>query len=146
MSVIIDLAKAVADAIEAATLPMTVTVTREFTPKTKRDQAVAADAEAIVIPRSRSFEPLDRGRRQIVFGIDVGIRKRGVTAENIEELDDLMNLVEAITNLFEQKRLAGMDTRCIATTADPIFDPAMITDYHVFMAPITFSFLVWEDV
>lgn len=145
VSVIIDIAEKVAAALEAATLPQSVTVTRAYSPKTKRDQA--ADAEAIVIPRSRSSEASDRHRKQIIYGVDVGVRKRGVKPEEVEEIDDLMDLVQAITNLFEQKRLEGYPAaRCTAVTSDPIFDPVLLADQTVFMAPVSLQFLVWEDV
>lgn len=146
MSVIIDIAEKVAAALEAATLPQPVTVTRAYSPKTKRDQAVA-DAEAIVIPRSRSSETSDRHRKQVIYGIDVGVRKRGVKPEEVEEIDDLMDLTQAITNLFEQKRLEGYTAaRCTAVTSDPIFDPVLLAEQTVFMAPVSLQFLVWEDV
>lgn len=140
---LIDVADAVAAAINGASLGAAVAAARAYQPTWQLDDLGDGAYRADVVPRGRSGTQEDRGRNAYDYAVDVVLhRKADPTPAN---LDAAMLVAQNIDALFRSKRLAGYDAaRCVAVVNDPAFSPEILEEDRRFVSVLTLTFRVWR--
>lgn len=136
------LADAVVAAINAATLSLSVTATREHVPKF--DIQDASSVQIKVVPASDSREMGSAACDNATIAIDIGVMKRlQETTENEKaEIDGLMELVEELRGVVNRQSLvAGVESRCTETSQDAIYDVKNLDESRIFLTSLTATFL-----
>jgi len=136
-SVILDMADAVVTAINAATLPETVEAVRSYRPINELPDLETL--KVFVSPRSMELTSDTRGTPQKQIVIDVGVQKK-FDAES--EIADLVELVEAIADLFHGQvtTITGGRGMCVSANPDPIYDAGSIEQRRLFASVVTLTF------
>lgn len=104
MSVIVEIADAVAAAINDGTYTEPVTAERAYRPSFDLEQL--GELKVTVVPRSVTTANLARQQSQVDCTVDVGLQQR-VDAGDDARLDALLDLAEQIGDRLRHKRLAG---------------------------------------
>ncbi len=92
-----------------------------------------------VVPKALKFTGETRrdGGREVK--IDIGVQRKC----SAETWNDLLQIVEDITGLFERKRLTGYSPAvCVGIENDPVYDPEHLRQYRQFTSVITLTFKV----
>jgi hypothetical protein len=136
-AVILDMADAVVNAINAATLPETVEAVRSYRPINELPDL--ATLKVFVSPRSMELTSDTRGTPQRQIVIDVGVQKK---FDDESEIADLVELVEAIAILFHGNvtTITGGRGMCVSANPDPIYDTASIEQRRLFASVVTLTF------
>lgn len=141
-SVIIQIADAVVDAINAATLDYTVTAARAYVPVA--DVKDLTTLRVTVVPRDLAAAADTRHTDLFTYNVDVAVQK--VLPADVSAIDPYMRLVEQIADVFRGKALAGYtDATCTAIANAPIYDPGHMDEKRVFTSVITLTFVVRRD-
>lgn len=141
-----EIADAVADAIRGLNVPE-ATVTRLARPYVTREQIEAA-AQIQVIPSGLLSQAADRSRRRRQYSVDVGLH-RAVNPENNAAVDEMLGWLMQIADLFELKRLAGIDgvtwfqTETVSG-AEAGYAPEHLDAQQAFTGVLRFTFLSIE--
>lgn len=137
-AVVVEIAAAVAAAIEAATLSQPVTVERAYVPVHERTDL--ADLTISVVPVSITTTLLDRTPRHMHdYAIDVGIQQ--AAANELTTIDPLMLVAEEIMDLFRGLPLAGYTAaKCTDAQNQPIFVPEHLDEMTVFTSVVRLVF------
>jgi len=141
-ALIVQIADAMVDALNDASLSQSFTATRKNRPRFAL--ADLADLTVTVAPRRMTTEL--SARDLTVTGdylVDVGILKRfddtGQAPDN-DDTDPYLYLVEEIRNtLFGQRLAAGLGVVIGATTGDDLFDVEDLDTQQLFTAALTFT-------
>ena len=104
MSVIVEIADAVAVAINDGTYAEPVTAQRAYRPSFDLEEL--GELKVTVVPRSVTTANLARQQSQVDCTVDVGLQQR-VDAGDDARLDALLDLAEEIGDHLRHKRLAG---------------------------------------
>jgi hypothetical protein len=104
MSVIVEIADAVAAAINDGTYAEPVTAERAYRPSFDLEEL--GELKVTVVPRSVNTANLARQQSQVDCTVDVGLQQR-VDAGDDARLDALLDLAEEIGDQLRHKRLAG---------------------------------------
>ena len=104
MSVIVEIADAVAAAINNETYAEPVTAQRAYRPSFDLEEL--GELKVTVVPRSVNTANLARQQSQVDCTVDVGLQQR-VDAGDDVRLDALLDLAEEIGDQLRHKRLAG---------------------------------------
>lgn len=146
MSDIVDIAEAVKDALNAATLSMAFTAERLYVPV--YEIRSLSGLKVSVIAASSEDERLSRAASLATHRIDVGVQNRiGTGAMTESEIraacDPLMDLAEEIADLFDGEPLAGYtQAKCTETSMRVLYLPQMIDTHRVFTSVVTLTFQV----
>ena len=104
MSVIVEIADAVAAAINDGTYSEAVNAERAYRPSFDLEEL--GELQVTVVPRSVNTANLARQQSQVDCTVDVGLQQR-VDAGDDARLDALLDLAEEIGDHLRHKRLAG---------------------------------------
>ena len=140
MSMCITIADAVTAALNAGGFLQPFTAARLYRPLFElKDMGTL---HVTVVPRGLTIEPLDRGRDQHDYQVDVAVQKR-LASENAAEVDSLMDLVEQIGDRFRHKVLeTDPPAVCVKVENVPIYAPEHLEQLRQFTSVLTLTFRV----
>lgn len=140
MATIIDIADAVAAAINAGTFSQSVTAEREYLPT--HELAKSQGLTVTVVPRGITSQTTGRKVLQQDYEIDVAVRKKLQTKEQ-EELDDLMELSEEVIRHLQLTRLASYGVAIwIGTEVRAPYSPEHLHEFRQFTSLATLTYRV----
>jgi hypothetical protein len=145
MSVVVDIAEAVKDSLNAATLSQAFTAERAYVPVRELDQ-MGSTLFVTVVPRDLSMVTLSRRDDDFDYVVDVAIQKRLTRGETTREqvnaeCDALMTLVEEIADLFRSVMvLASIPARFMGLSNPPIYSPDHLDGDRVFTSVLRLRF------
>ncbi len=144
-STTIQIADAVAAALNAASLSQPFTAVRHYLPEF--DLKEMDTLHVSVVPAELDEETADRTRDRAEYKIHVAIQKRVAKQDppglDTAAIDALMQLVEEIDDLLRHKRLAGYEQAHWAKTENkPIYDPKHLKEHGQFTSLLVFTFRV----
>ncbi|HET6442441.1 MAG TPA: hypothetical protein VFH53_08695 [Phycisphaerae bacterium] len=145
MTIIADVADAVAGELATGTFSKAVAVERHWRPRVKLDEAGPDDPVIVmVVPKSWGAEVLDRRGTAKTIEIDVAVvRKLGDPAGDDAAVDALMDLVEEIAEFFEMRRLTGCPKAAWKRSErDPIYHVPHMDELRQFTGVVTLTYLV----
>jgi len=141
MAVILDIADAVVDQLNATPFSQPLTAERHYQPRFELSEMT--ELKVSVVPRSLASKSLDRNRDSFDYLIDVAVQKK--TDMTQAALDALMALVEEITNHFRMQKLAGYPAaRCTEVKNEPVYALEHLDELRQFTSVITLTFRVWR--
>jgi hypothetical protein len=142
-AVVIEIADAVAAALNAASLSMPFTAERLYVVKVGKQDEDADDLATLkvsVVPHRLSLIQITRGDDDFSYTIDVGVQKR---VENYTPavVDPYMLLVQEIIDLFLAEGLPSYpDASFDSAENDPIVDWGHLHEHEVFTSVISLTF------
>jgi len=140
VSVLIAIADAVVDALNAATLSQPLAAERLYQPVF--DLPEMDELHVSVVPKGVKVLASTRNQNQHDYAIDIGVQKR--VADDAES-DAMVLLTEEIADHFRLGRVQvdGVGSVPLLTVAtDPVFAPEHLTEKRVFTSVITLTFRV----
>jgi hypothetical protein len=118
MSVLVQIADAVAASINGATFTEPLTAVRAYRPSYDLEQL--AETRVTVVPRSMTIAALARLQSQVDCTVDVGIQQR-VPAGDEARIDALLDLAETVGDHLRHKRLADFpEAAWLSIAHDPV--------------------------
>jgi len=135
MPLLIDIAEAVVTQINASDNDFTaeLNLLPEFELKDLKRLKVT------VVPKSLKFTGETRHDWGREVKIDIGVQRKCAS----DSWNDLLQIVEDITGLFERKRLTEYPPAvCVGIENDPVYDPEHLRQYRQFTSVITLTFKV----
>jgi hypothetical protein len=140
-AVILDLADAVVDQLNAATLSQAFTAERLYAPL--EDLETLSALKVTVVPRSLASRPLSRAWDSFDYQLDIGVQQKTDLSEAM--LDGLMLLVEEIVDLLRPGPLTSYPAgRVVDVANQPIWAADHLNEKHVFTSVITLTIKVWR--
>lgn len=140
MSTIIDIADAVVGAIQAGSYGEPVAVERKYRPAF--ELADLTQVQVTVVPRSVSITTATRDSSYFDCAIDVGVQKR-VNADQADDIDALMTLVEQIADQLRLKRLDDApDAAWVSIENEPVFASEHLDQQRAFTSVLTVTYRV----
>ncbi len=144
-SMAIQIADAVVEALNGATLSQPVTAARYYLPEF--DLKEMKDLHVSVVPAELDEEIADRARDRAEYKIHVAVQKRVAKQDppglDTEAIDGLMQLVQEIDDLFRHKPLADFEQALWTKTENkPIYDPKHLQENQQFTSLLAFTFRV----
>lgn len=139
------LAEAVKDAINAATLPVSVVAERSYpATETSLEHLSSVAAEMFVFPVAHDFEVASRQPVLVhTFSVQVVLRAKINVANgrfDQDQIDELLDTDEEMINAIrEADQLAGCTF--VAGTKEVLFDPEKVDD-HLFASSTRFDYKV----
>ena len=140
MSIIIDVAEAVKDELNAGSFSAEFTAQRLYQPHYElKDMKVL---HVSVVPASTALSLADRKSTRRDEQIHVAVQEKLQTADN-DEIDALMDLVQEIADHFHTRRLNAVES-AICTEAEnaPIYDQEHMEKWRQFTSLLTLTFRV----
>jgi hypothetical protein len=139
---IVDIAEAVKDVLNAAELSEEFTVERHYTPHFELKDM--KDLRVTVVPSGITSTTMGRNRAQHDVDIDVAVQQKYTAGDNTE-LDALMTLVEEIAALFRRQRLTDYnDAIWVKGKNEPIFAQEHMDELRQFTSVLTLTFRVMK--
>lgn len=136
------IADAIVTALNAATLSVSFTATREYVPKF--DTMNAATVQVKVVPKSDQREMGSAADDNATIAIDIGVMKRmqnDVSGEKAE-MDAILALCEEIKALLNRRRPLTLATAvCIGTAQEVPYSVEEIDNGRVFLTVVTATYL-----
>jgi len=140
MSLVIDIADAVADELNAGTFSQTFIAERLYRPDF--ELAEMKTLHVSVVPKGIATSALSRGQNLYDVSIDVAIQKK-LAAENEAEIDPLMALVEELADFFRLRRLTAVPAAVWLKTENlPVYAMEHLEQKKLFTSVLTFTFRV----
>ncbi len=138
MAIIIDIADAVASALNAHGFGQAFTAERHYVPRFELKEM--ADLKVTVVPRSLVSETASRTMVKDDIEIDVAVQKK-LGSDVVAEGDALMQLVEEIITYLRQTPLAGLANVVLVRVAnDPIYAPEHWDELRQFTSVLTLTY------
>jgi hypothetical protein len=144
-AVIVEIADAVVDTLNDATLSQSFTAVRAYVPVYARQDTEGADELAdllvTVVPRSTTLAMLSRRDDDFDYVVDIGIQQRVEVTNAV--VDARMLLAEEVLDLFRGKRLVLVysdDPLCVAAANDPIYAPDHLDQHRVFTSVVSLTY------
>lgn len=138
-------AVAVADAVVAAlnASPFDVAFTAQRTYQPNYELADLAELRVTVVPSSVELAPYSRNAVQLDCAVDVGVQKRVGTDT---EIDELLELAEAIGDRLRQEPLAGFpQAKWVATEHGPLVAAQHLEQHRVMTSVMTVTYRVGRE-
>jgi hypothetical protein len=139
MSVISNLCDAVVTTINAHTWAETFTAVRSYS--AVYDLAGMATLHVTVVPIGMTATEITlNGRYAFAWQVGIYVQKRTI---GTDAADDVMDVMEAIGDLFRGKPLPGYtQAQCHGLEMRPASDPAIVDEYRVFNSVLVLTFRV----
>jgi len=140
MSVLLLIADAVVESLNAATLGQEIAAERHYQPVF--DLPEMADLHVSIVPKGIEVLASSRNQNQHDYAIDIGIQQK---VADDSEADVLMSLAEEIADHFRRGRvqIEGIGSiPVLKVSTEPIFAPEHLTEKRVFTSIITLTFRV----
>lgn len=138
MSVVVDMAEAVVNELNATSFSQTFTARRSYLPRS--DLAEMKDLHVTVVPKGLGTELHDRRQLRKDVQVDVAVQKKLDKCDNAE-IDALEGLVEEIAEHFQAKRQVGQAV-WLKTDHPAIYAPEHLEQLRQFTSVITLTFRV----
>lgn len=140
MSLVIDIADAVADELNAGTFGQTFVPERLYRPDF--ELAEMKTLHVTVVPKGLVTSALSRGQNLYDVSVDVAIQKK-LAAEDQAEIDPLMALVEELADFFRLRRLTAAPSAVWLKTENlPVYAMDHLEQKKLFTSVLTFTFRV----
>lgn len=140
MSVIVDVAEAVKDELNAHEFSIEFVAVRRYQPVF--DLKDISDVVVSVVPRRKRTEPASRGAVQDTVEIDIAVQQK-IQPGNNGLPDALMDLVEEISDFFKQRRLTEYPGAAwTGVENQPVFHPGHIRKLGQFTSVLTLAYEV----
>ena len=140
MSVLIDIADAVAARLNAGEFSQEFTAERKYQPVF--DLPEMAELKVSVVPKSVSITAASRQDSFFDCAVDVGVQKK-VDVDNLGELDALMDLVEELVDHLRRNRLEELpEAAWLSIEHEPVFAPEHLNQERVFTSVLTVTYRV----
>jgi len=142
MSVLLLIADAVVDSLNAASLSQELTAERHYQPVFDLPEMV--DLHVSVVPKGIEVLASSRNQNQHDYAIDIGIQQK---VADDSESDALMTLAEEIADHFRRGRVQVEGVGSIPVLkvgTEPVFAPEHLTEKRVFTSIITLTFRVFR--
>jgi hypothetical protein len=140
MSILIAIADAVVESLNAATLSQVLTSERHYQPVF--DLPEMTDLHVSVVPKGIEVLASSRNQNQHDYAIDIGIQQK---VADDAQADVLMSLAEEIADHFRRGRVqveAIGNIPVLKVSTEPVFAPEHLTEKRVFTSIITLTFRV----
>lgn len=138
MSIVIQVADAVAAEISASSLGLTAQ--RHYRPQF--DLADLKLLRVSVVPKGIVITSLGRGVNQHDVSVDVAVQKKLASLEP-SEIDPLMETVQSIADLLRLRRLASLPQAAwVKTENAPVYAPEHLEQQRVFTSVLTLTYRV----
>jgi hypothetical protein len=141
MSVVIDIADAVAAEINAAdaeTFSQSFTAYRKVLPEF--ELADLADLKVTVVPKGIEITGSTRSMSQYDISIDIGIQKK-VGKDVDADVAALSTLIDEISEYLTRRVLAAAPwARWVNISSEPLYDPSHLANQRVFTSVLTLTY------
>lgn len=140
MSVVVDVADAVTEELNAASLSQPVDAKRHYVPVFELPEM--NELHVSVAPSGLTVSKADRSRNTHDVQIDIAVQKKFETGD-AAEIDPLMDLVEEIGDFFRLRRLSSYpNAHWVKTENDPVYAQEHWDQLRQFTSVLTFTFRV----
>jgi len=141
MSVVVDLAGAVADSVNAQSFEPPIEAQRLHLPVF--DLSKVGDAiQVSVVGRSVNIQPASRTSQHLDVAVDIGVQRR-VDPSDQAQIDELLNLVEQIEDHLRGERLSTYPTaQWVSSQRDPVLAAEHLEQMNVFTAVLTTTYRI----
>ena len=139
MSLVIDIADALATLLNGRDFSVEFEASREYRPVV--DLADLKDLRVTVVPKGITTVAVDRSRVQHDVDVDVVVQQK-LDKGDSDELDGLMSLVEEIAGFLKFKRLESVGALWLKTANEPIFAPDHLEQLRQFTSVLTVTYRV----
>jgi len=145
MSLITDIADAVAVAISDHTFTLPLMVSRAYLPR--HELAQLNTLKVTVVPKAIDITSGTRAANQHDCQIDVAIQQHIETNDGVldtDRLDALMSLTQEIADHIRFTQLLDTEPRAswVRTENSPVYDPDHLGQQHAYTSVLTFTFKV----
>ena len=142
-SKLIGIAEAVKDLLDAASLSMAFTPTREHV--TDVELPDLSDLAVTVIPRARELDVAGRAMSKQDLLIDVAIRKKLAAVDTEQaQIDALDYFTEEVVELLAFTRLTDPDAEWVGSENVPAYDAEHLRKFRQYTSIVTLRFRVIE--
>jgi hypothetical protein len=139
VSVIVDIADALAEALNGHEFSVEFEAARDYRPVLELQDMKTLHVS--VVPKGITMAPVDRARVQHDVEVDVLVQKK-LDAGDADELDALMSLVEEIAGFLKFKRLESVGAMWVKTANEPVFAPDHLDQFRQFTSVLTVTYRV----
>jgi len=139
MSVVVAIAEAVVEELNAASFSQPFTAQRDYLPL--YDLKDLKSLRVTVVPKGTAIEISGRSSNQHDVEIDVAVQQKLANTDNAA-IDPLMTLVEEIADHFRFKRLTSPDAVWIKTQNEPVYAQQHLDQFRVFTSLLTLTFRI----
>jgi hypothetical protein len=140
ISVDIQLAEAVKDALNAKVFSKSFQAIRGYRPKYELSDLKTL--RVVVVPKGLTIDTQNRDKDSHAYDIDIGVLKK-LDKDTNESIDPYMFLMQEIRDEFRRTRLAGFPSAWPdRLTNVPIYDPRHLDEYHQFTSVVTITYLI----
>lgn len=141
MSTIIALADAVAEHINTGTYTLPVSAVRAYQPAFTLEEL--GELRVSVVPRTTTVSAASRESSTYEHVLDVGVQKKLPVENELTEIDDLLELTEAIGDRLRHTRLAGFPQAAWAGLAhEPVVSGESLEQHRVFTSVLSVTYRV----
>ena len=142
MSLITDIADAVAVDLNAGSFSLPFTAVRRYVPRFNLQEMETLRVS--VVPKGLTITTASRKEDQHEVRVDIGVQKKFDQGDNAE-LDPLMALVEEIADFFRSSRLdTTPPATCVAVENAPIYAQEHFAERRLFTSVVTLTFRCWR--
>ena len=137
---IIDIAEAVKDELNATSLSQEFTAERHYQPVFELPEMKTL--HVTVVAKGVTIETATRGMVRYDYEIDVAAQKKFDDGDN-PELDELMTLTEEVGDFFRLRRLdAAPHAVCVKIENAPVYSQEHMEQFRQFTSVLTLTFRV----
>jgi len=138
-SAVVEVADAVVTALNAATLSQSFTATRLYILVDELKNFTSLRVS--VIPQAMEVTNISRDESQEIYRIDIAIQKKLTDADDKDEVDTMMLLVEEVCDLLIRTRPSGHPAAIARNFEnDPIYSDEHLRELRQFTSVVTFIF------
>lgn len=138
MALIVEIADAVVDELNAGSFEADFTAARDYRPRFT--PADLKELRVTVVPRALSVEAESRARQCVDATIDIAIQRR-LDSETTEEIDPLMELVDQIVAFWKLRRPSSLSQAlCVEVANEPIYAVEHLDQLRVFTSVVSLTF------
>ena len=143
MSVLAEIAQAVADELNAQPFSQAFNACRHYRPQFSLEELTTLRLS--VVPRSLTLATTTRAKSTWEVAVDVAIQRRLLDPSNIVEIDTLVGLVEEVIALLDGRRPAGCPQAAfIGIENDPAYALEHMDELSVFTSVVTVRYRVMQ--
>ena len=140
MSTIIDVADAVVANVNAGSFSQEFTAERTYQPVFELPEMQTLHVS--VVPKSILIAAASRSDNFFDCAIDIGVQKK-VDADDSDEIDALMGLVEELVDHLRLKRLDALPAAAwLSIENEPVFAPEHLDQQRTFTSVVTVTYRV----
>jgi len=139
VSVVVDIAEAVKEALNGHSFSQPFTATRQYRPAFELKDMT--DLHVTVVPHAVEVTSLSRSMQQYDVQVHVAVQKK-FTEDSPAELDPLMDLVEEVMDFFRLRKLGNTGATCMGVANAPVYAAEHMAELRQFTSLVTLTFRV----